>query len=220
MDPLDATLNAPNQCTRSAPLVPCLFSRLYIFCMPNVLMSIIFPAQVPPFTPIPETAPGSKDVEEPISPETPAEQAENGPAGKPDRPAGRSDGRSPPWTDDETLVLISIKQKQEYKRETSSTFGRLKFSKKERDSQLGQELTNRGYKRTGEQASNRWDTCRTGYVKINDWNKRLGQPSYWELTTEAKRKLARNKVVPVSYRCGKVGQLLCLLLSCCVLHGR
>jgi hypothetical protein len=107
-------------------------------------------------------------VEEPISPETPAEQAENGPAGKSDGPAGRSDGRSPPWTDDETLVLISIKQKQEYKRETGSTLGRLKFSKKERDKQLGQGLTNRGYKRTGEQASNRWDTCRIDYVKIND----------------------------------------------------
>jgi hypothetical protein len=108
--------------------------------------------------------------------------------------------KTSPWGDEETLVLIALKGEQEYQRETGSSLDRLKLTKKERDAQIAQALTAKGYPRTGDQCNNRWDVIRTGFTKINDWNRRSGRESYWNLDVADKKKLAKARTLPVSYR--------------------
>jgi hypothetical protein len=139
-------------------------------------------------TPVPQQGSGSTAVR------TPAPQ-QGGPPG-----AGLN-GRSPAWGDDETLFLIAERGAREYRRETGSSLGQLRETKKQRDEGLAKCLNAKGFgPRTGNQVNNRWDVIRTGYTKINDWNKRLGQLSYWDLGPTERKKWSKAKKLPVYYR--------------------
>lgn len=110
-------------------------------------------------------------------------------------------GRSPPWSDDETLFLIAERGAREYKREAGPSLRKLRETKKQRDEGLAKCLNDKGFgPRTGAQVNNRWDVIRTGYTKMNDWNKRSGQQSYWEMSSADKKKLAKGGKMPVYYR--------------------
>lgn len=57
-----------------------------------------------------------------------------------------------------------------------------------------------GVDRQAKEIERKWSNLSTAYKQISDWNKKVGQPSYWELDEASKREKTKAKELPATFR--------------------
>jgi hypothetical protein len=109
--------------------------------------------------------------------------------------------RADNWQDTEVDGLVAAYRQIHVKLAVAGKRGKTVFGSAYEKWNETQQLLNRmGIERQAKEIERKWSNLYTGFKQILEWNKRLGNRSYWEVDEQTKKEKTKAKELPSTFR--------------------